>query len=612
MTFPPSIVLQADTETKRRKLRAENREKAVALLREGRGREAKEYFQRSVDITPDMALQVIKAARDRNVDCIVAPYEADAELAFLSMSGLADVVVTEDSDLTLFGCSKVIFKLLDTGDGILYERDNLAKVFGLQADHFSFDKFRYMCITAGCDYLPNLPGVGLGKAKNCWQKVSNPDLRTVLRKLPAYLKMPGLIVTQDYIEKFIKANNTLLYQLVYDPQTRSEKSLTPYPESLRGSLDDLAYCGSYSEKGLATQMALGNVNIFSMKQVDHYDPDRRQMGHNSSKYGERAKHASVWQGDYWDRKKSVKMSESSEPEQVSAFFTNNKSASSKKEVREIPRSRGVEKRKSEVTEEQVESILDDLEDKEDSPPRKKTKLSELSKLKKVVGIGETKNLKVSKYFESKKNQESGSVENVIKAELTEEPVRGRRQNVSQVGSWFEKIEQPNSAQGKFIYSTEKEPKAEEFVLREISNSLEDTPEINSRKQKRNPFALKVQSRRLSGDLADPELELAGQEGSQGADQEFPVIPSSQLSLYSIDGDSLTFTQSPCSSQSPAGSSPETEEESLASRSSQPPPTTRTAPRLGLSRSSGSKASGAASRPTVPVRKAPSVGAAGCA
>ena len=53
----------------------------------------------------------------------------------------------------------------------------------------------------------NLPGVGLGKAKNCWQKVSNPDLRTVLRKLPAYLKMPGLIVTQDYIEKFIKANN---------------------------------------------------------------------------------------------------------------------------------------------------------------------------------------------------------------------------------------------------------------------------------------------------------------------------------------------------------------------------------------------------------------------
>ena len=352
MTFPLCIlnISQAGTEKKRRELRAENREKAIALLREGRSREAKEYFQRCVDITPDMALQVIKAARDRNVDCIVAPYEADAELAFLSMAGLADVVVTEDSDLTLFGCPRVIFKLLDTGDGILYERENLGKVFGLQADHFSFEKFRYMCITAGCDYLSNLPGVGLGKAKNCWQKVSNPDLRSVLRKLPAYLKMPGLVVTQDYIEKFIKANNTFLYQLVYDPQTRSECPVTPYPESLRGCTDSLTYCGSFSDPDLATQMALGNVNIFTLKQVDNYDPDTRQVSHGSSKYGERAKHASVWRGDFWDKKKeAIKSLESAE--QCSAFFTNGKSFSTKNEAREVPRSRGIEKRKSEVTEE---------------------------------------------------------------------------------------------------------------------------------------------------------------------------------------------------------------------------------------------------------------------
>ena len=324
----------------------------MALLREGRGREAKEFFQRAVDISPEMALQVIKAARDRNVDCIVAPYEADAELAFLSLAGLADVVVTEDSDLTLFGCPKVIFKLLDTGDGILYERDNLPKVFGLQADSFSFDKFRYMCITAGCDYLSNLPGVGLGKSKNCWHKVTNPDLRSVLRKLPTYLKMPGLIVTQDYIEKFIKADNTFLYQLVYDPQTRKERPLTPYPESLRGSTDQLTYCGTYSETGLATQMALGNINIFSKKQVDNYDPDTRQVAQGSTKYGERAKHASVWRGDYWDQKKSGNINKSESAEQVSAFFTNSKSVSSKTEAREVPRSRGVEKRKSEVTENQ--------------------------------------------------------------------------------------------------------------------------------------------------------------------------------------------------------------------------------------------------------------------
>ena len=184
-------------------------------MKEGKGWEAKEYFQRCVDVTPDMAQHVIRAARDRNVDCIVAPYEADAQLAHLALSGIADLVVTEDSDLTLFGCERVLFKLTDSGDCVLYEKEHLNRVFGLQADLFNFDKFRYMCITAGCDYLASLPGIGLGKAKNFWLKVSNPDLRNVLRNIPAYLRMPQVAVTEEYIERFIRANNTFLYQLVF-------------------------------------------------------------------------------------------------------------------------------------------------------------------------------------------------------------------------------------------------------------------------------------------------------------------------------------------------------------------------------------------------------------
>jgi len=32
-------------------------------------------------------------------DCIVAPYEADAQLAYLNISGIADFIISEDSDL---------------------------------------------------------------------------------------------------------------------------------------------------------------------------------------------------------------------------------------------------------------------------------------------------------------------------------------------------------------------------------------------------------------------------------------------------------------------------------------------------------------------------------
>jgi len=48
-----------------------------------------------------------KACRDKGVDCIVAPYEADAQLAYLNKCGIAQLVITEDSDLVLFGCDRV-------------------------------------------------------------------------------------------------------------------------------------------------------------------------------------------------------------------------------------------------------------------------------------------------------------------------------------------------------------------------------------------------------------------------------------------------------------------------------------------------------------------------
>ena len=40
-----------------------------------------------------------------------APYEADAQLAYMLAHGYADAVVTEDSDLLVFGAKEIIFKL---------------------------------------------------------------------------------------------------------------------------------------------------------------------------------------------------------------------------------------------------------------------------------------------------------------------------------------------------------------------------------------------------------------------------------------------------------------------------------------------------------------------
>jgi exonuclease-1 len=84
-----------------------NRRKAAELLRADKGAEAHNLIRRSVDVTHAMALALIKRCRSIGVDAIVAPYEADAQLAYLNLEGIAQLVITEDSDLLLFGCTKV-------------------------------------------------------------------------------------------------------------------------------------------------------------------------------------------------------------------------------------------------------------------------------------------------------------------------------------------------------------------------------------------------------------------------------------------------------------------------------------------------------------------------
>ena len=73
------------------------------------------------------SLALLQQCRKLGVQCIVAPYEADAQLAYLSKEGIVDVVVTEDSDLLVFGSKKVFFKMDESGNGKLIELKDLGR-----------------------------------------------------------------------------------------------------------------------------------------------------------------------------------------------------------------------------------------------------------------------------------------------------------------------------------------------------------------------------------------------------------------------------------------------------------------------------------------------------
>ncbi|XP_077990626.1 uncharacterized protein LOC144444945 [Glandiceps talaboti] len=276
------------------KTRRERREtylvKGKQFLREGKVSEARDCFTKCINVTSKMALDVMKAARSLGVDCIVAPYEADAQLAYLNKIGIAQCVITEDSDLVAFGCSKIVVKMDLNGNGLEVDNSKLNKIMNM-GSRYSFEKFRYMCIAAGCDYLPSLPNIGLKRACKVFKLATHPDVTQVLKRMGQYLKT-NLVVPQEYIEGFIQANNTFLYQLTFDPLQKKLVPLNPYPAEVEPN--ELQYAGKYLSDTLALQLALGNIDVQSMTVMNDFKPNFRKQGHKKTSN----QPISIWHDDY--------------------------------------------------------------------------------------------------------------------------------------------------------------------------------------------------------------------------------------------------------------------------------------------------------------------------
>lgn len=256
-------------EKDRRKRREENLAKGRRLLREGNLSGARDCFTKCVNVTSAMALAVMTAARNRGVDCIVAPYEADAQLAYLLKQALVDAVITEDSDLLCFGCKAVIFKLDLTGRCQRVEEKSLGRVPALNG--FTHDQFRHICILSGCDYLPNVRGVGIAKAVKALKLSKGKNVFQVAKKLHQYVK--GLEpVEASYAAEFERAEKTFLYQPVFDPVTRKLVPLNPYPDDSY-SMEEMPFAGEVIPDDLAFQISLGNVETSRKRRVANFDVD---------------------------------------------------------------------------------------------------------------------------------------------------------------------------------------------------------------------------------------------------------------------------------------------------------------------------------------------------
>ena len=252
-------------------------ERALRHLAEGNSSSANEAFQRAVVIRPVHNKVLLEAAKaHEGVDVVVAPYEADAQLAFLALSGRVHAVISEDSDLLAYGCPRVLFKMGKDGWGEEICCERLPENKPLSFVGFSQQMLLEMCVLSGCDFLPRLKGIGVKKAHTLMKR-----FRHFVRAVK-HLRYNGTHVPRGYEDDFHRALLVFKHQRVWDSEAGVLRHLEPIPEgglsiSLQRGADgaevaqmpadcvDLNFLGAHMDDDTTRGIAVGDVNPHTLE-----------------------------------------------------------------------------------------------------------------------------------------------------------------------------------------------------------------------------------------------------------------------------------------------------------------------------------------------------------
>ncbi|AMD19862.1 HCL289Cp [Eremothecium sinecaudum] len=254
-----SLQVKSGTESKRREKREQNRIEALNFWAKGDKKKGIEFFQKSIDITPEMTKAVIDYCEKQGFNYIVAPYEADSQLVYLEKTGLVQGIISEDSDLLVFGCRRLLTKLNDYGECIEISRDDfhhLDKKFplGLLSD----SQIRSMVCLSGCDYTAGIPQVGLVTAMKLVR--THKEMDKILLKINRDGKWN---VPRNFLKEFKFADFAFQYQRVYCPIRRKLVTLNEIPEQLHGNPELYECIGKAIHKDTGEKCVITDDNMIN-------------------------------------------------------------------------------------------------------------------------------------------------------------------------------------------------------------------------------------------------------------------------------------------------------------------------------------------------------------
>ncbi|OCK79308.1 exonuclease-like protein [Lepidopterella palustris CBS 459.81] len=256
----PYIVFDGDylpskacTEKERAARRKESKRVGLELLKLGKTSQAHLELQKAVDVTPEMARLFIEELKRNKIQYVVAPYEADSQLAYLERKGIIHGILSEDSDLLVFGAKCLITKLDQYGDCVMICRNEFTACREISLVGWTDADFRRMAILSGCDYLPSINKMGLKTAYRLLRKH-----KTVERLIRAIQFDGQFKVPPGYLDSFIQAEMTFLYQWVFCPLSNQVVNFTDPEPGINPR--ELPYIGHHVPADVALGVSLGDLN----------------------------------------------------------------------------------------------------------------------------------------------------------------------------------------------------------------------------------------------------------------------------------------------------------------------------------------------------------------
>jgi exonuclease-1 len=278
---------KAGTEASRAKRREESKKAGLELLKAGKPSQAHLELQKAIDVTPEMARHLIEELKKAQVPYVVAPYEADAQMVYLERQGIISGIISEDSDLLVFGCKRLLTKLDQHGQCIEISRKDFCLVREISLTGWTDTEFRHMAIFSGCDYLDSVSNMGLKTAYRMIRKHKTPE------KVIRMLQFDGKFkVSENYLAAFKQAELTFLHQRVYCPVKQELVFLTEPDPKL--DVDNMPFIGSPVDPPLARAIAAGDVNPITKEAIvlvplPGRSPKRRASSSLAVAMGDRSK-----------------------------------------------------------------------------------------------------------------------------------------------------------------------------------------------------------------------------------------------------------------------------------------------------------------------------------